>query len=750
MRENREEMKRRVFHRIVTCLISISLTAVSALPGHAADADEGRLRGEIDLGLQLLDLDGRSYKYGEYTGTDRDGIYFIGGADLHYNRGSRYYLDLKADRLGYDSRGIRLDTGLYGGYRLSLGYDETPHLVSSSSKTPFYGVGTSRLVLPPGFVAASTTSGMTTLPSSLKDVKLEVDRKTSTMGFETPLGSGLDFKLTFKNEQKDGVKSMGGPLGIHGGFTSSVVLPEPVDYSTNEITASIAYNGKSANAEFTYHLSVFDNNNESLTWSVPFLKYGPPPPTSPTYPSTARTSLPPNNRYQNFGLSGGVNFGDSARISAMAEYGIMEQDTDLLPYTINPASTVGTPLPRKTSEAEIDVKHLEFNLWARPLKGLDLNTRYRYYETDNKTPSDLFLRIINDTGNQVATTDSTAAYNLPYDLKQNRINLDASWRLATGTTLKIGYEFDDKKRSYREVNETKENTYAAKLTTRPASYASLALHYSYGERRGDSYEASEAFDALHTRDHINTLAANVRFDNQPDTRKFDIAERDRTKYGANASFSGMKNTVVSLHYDHRDDEYSESVFGLWSSESDSFTMDMTVTPADFATIYLFYTWEHLSSSMNSRSFDGNSPVPVKAAQSSDPTRNWSMDQDDRNHTVGVGLDFLLLSRKLKLGVDYTLERSTTEIGLTAGSSLTTPAAMPDLATLRHRVDAKASYALSKDKTIGVGYQYENYSSDDWSTDGMSFTTITRVLPLSLSVADYESHAVFLTFTYRID
>lgn len=733
-------MRIRLHRKTLVWPVVILLAAVSALPGLAAD--EGRLRGEIDIGLHLLDLDGSSYKHGEYSGADRDGIYFTGALDLRYSRGSRYYLDLKADRLGYDSRVIRLDTGLYGGYKLSVGYAEIPHLISNSSSTPFYGVGEKRLTLPAGFVTASTTSGMTTLPSSLKDVKLELDRKTSTIGFAAPLRSGVDFKMTFKNERKEGVKSVGGPLGSEG--SSSVVLPEPVDYSTSEITASIAYKGEEANVDFKYHLSVFDNNSESLTWDAPFIKFVA---LSPDFPAIARTSLPPGNRYQNFSLSGGINLGNSARISAIAEYGIMEQDADLLPYTINPASTVGTPLPRRTAEAEIDVRHLEVNLWTRPLKGLDVNTRYRYYETGNRTPSDLFRGVFNDTGNQAAPDGDTAAYNLPFDLKQNRINVDATCRLGQRTTFRAGYELDDVQRSYREISRIRENTYTAKLTTRPNLSTSLTLNYAYGERRGGRYQESRVFEALHTQDYINTLTPDVRFDNHPDTRKFDIADRDRTRYGANLSISGISDAVIGIYYDHREDEYRKSVFGLRSTESDAFTVDLTMTPADFATIHAFYTYEHLSSSMNSRSYGEG---PSKAVQSSDPTRNWSVEQNDRNDTVGVGVDFLLLSRRLTIGMDYTLERSITDTGFTAGSALEAPARMPELTTLQHRVGVKARYMVSRDKTIGLEYKYENYSSDDWSTDGLDYATIAQVLPLSLSVKDYEAHAVYLTFTYRFD
>ena len=76
--------------------------------------------------------------------------------------------------------------------------------------------------------------------------------------------------------------------------------------------------------------------------------------------------------------------------------------------------------------------------------------------------------------------------------------------------------------------------------------------------------------------------------------------------------------------------------------------------------------------------------------------------------------------------------------------------LPDLKTKLQTVNTSAKYKLTKNTTVGVGYQYENYKSDDWATDSVdpASTILANVLTLSGSVPDYEAHQAMLTVAYN--
>src|SRR3990172_8337047 len=125
----------------------------------------GVLTGSITIGGALVDLNNKSAKHGEYTGIDNDRFYLSSDADLSYNKDASY-VDLRIKDLGLDNRGIYIEGGRYGKYKLFLEYSELPHLISNNSKTTFDGVNTGNLTLPAGFVKSSSTSTMTNLNSS--------------------------------------------------------------------------------------------------------------------------------------------------------------------------------------------------------------------------------------------------------------------------------------------------------------------------------------------------------------------------------------------------------------------------------------------------------------------------------------------------------------------------------------------------------------------------------------------------------
>lgn len=662
--------------------------------------------GTVTVGAGTVSLDNDSSKYGEYNGITEDEAFFVGDAEITY-KSNGYHMDFTVEDVGHDDRNISIDSGRPGTYRLHLEYDESPHMISNTAKTPFRGDGSDNLTLPT--LAQYTTSADIVAAFGLHDVELETKRRSGKIGYSRTLREGLDFSLSFKRERKNGTQSIGGVVMANSGkWASSSILPEPVDYTTDDLNVALEYGGTAYQASLAYNLSQFNNADESLTWQNPFARYvAPGPPATDPYATDGRLALPPDNRSQRLTFNGGAALTDTTRISLTAEYGITEQDEDLLPY----ATTATDPLPRESADAEMTSKHLGLNIASRPVRGLAVTAKYRYYETENDTPFDNYSIVFNDTvGKRAVET------NKPYDYKQNRGNLDISYKVAKGTTLKLGFEHEIMERDERDVEETTEDTYSARVTSRISPAATLGLNYSASDREIDDDSALG------------------------DMRTFDVADRDRTKYGANVAFSMSQDATLGINYNQYSDDYDESVFGLQESDSRSYTLDASFAPTKRAALHAFYTREELDFSLANQYFTFSPGYTYLG--------DWYADHESVNDTAGLGASFELMGKRLSLNIDYIYARSTTAIDFTSTGGLTGDD-MTDLETRRDTLEIDARYKMDKKLSLGLGYQYEKYEEDNWSRDGLSQTSIDYVLLMIGEEPDYDAHMIKLYATYRL-
>lgn len=695
-------------------------------------------QGRVTLGGAAVRLDRESFKFAEYDRIPDDGFYAVGEADLHYQRRD-YHFDFRGEGLGLQNRHLSLGSGRYGRYEILLDYDQFVKRNSNTSLTPFDGAGGINLTLPSGFVTGANSQSLTTLQSSLKEVDLVLKRKRATSGLSYVLGPIL-LDLSLMREYKEGIGSIGGVVGTNGGTGRSIVLPEPVDHITDDLRAAVSYSGEVSQIALEYHYSQFNNREESLSWDNPFnVTVGGADPYQSPLPSNgfqARLQLPPDNLAHDISLSGGLNLPYRTRISARVGYGQMKQNEALLPFS---TSTDTSLLPRQTAAAEIDTALLWLNVASRPLQRLSLDAQYKDFRTKNKTPRDLFryVKTDNTLGTQAAITAEHALYNLPYDWTQSLMKLDASYYLMTGTTLKLGYDRDTVGRDYREIRKTRENTYRAGFRSTYFSKAHAGVNVSAGRRKGlDDYNHANIYSEIHTPEHIAAISnPDLRFENHPELRKFDIADRRRYKYGANLTTFPHETTTVGLSYNFTGDEYDPSKIGLQDRDDRSVTVDVSVAPFEALSVHGFYTIQEIDFRQVGRNFGS------VVAQVQDPNRNWRIDHDDDTDTMGTGFNLSMMDHRVTINGTYSFSVSNIATDIEAGPALTPPAVdLPDLKTRLHSVELSGQYRVTEQLSVGIGYQYEIYKSEDFATAGVDpgSSVIAAVVTLSGSVPNYRA------------
>lgn len=776
----------------------MNIALIAALCAVGAQPAAAEFEGNIEVGGTQVTTDNESSKFMEYRGSnDGDGIYLLSDIDLIYGS-EAFYLGLTGTDLGLDTRNILFESGKYGRYRFYIEYDQLPKFISNTSRTIFDGAGSDNLTLPSTYVGNGSTTNPKTLIDqiingtnglggigNLRDVDLKLERKSVASGFSMTYLKGLiDFNLSARQEKKEGTKSLGAvvqsSLTTGGGPRTTMILPEPVDYTTNELKASVAYNRKNGQIGLEYYLSSFDNAKESLSWENPYF-YGAANPV---------ISLPPDNRYQRTALTGGLDLPLSSRITVVAEYGKMTQNEDLLPYHADPTSAANGTEPRDSAEAEIDTRLFNVNLTSRPISRLNISARYRNYETDNKTKVNLFQYSVADGQNNIATTgtggstsiyadgtsastlpcsatnpcysfgvqgqaainSSRARYNEPFDYEQKQLKLDVSYVLPANTTLSAGYDQDVITRDHREADKTKEDTYRAGLRTNISDFAALGGKYLKGKRSYDEYSGAVNLES-HTQDYIDTTlnaGTNPRtWINHPDLRKYDVANRDRENYSAYLTVFAVDTVTLGVNYSNGNDDYPDTLLGLTETSSEAYTVDASFNPAETVAMYGYYTNERLRSMQIGRALTSTTSSWY------DTTRDWTSANKDSIDTLGAGLNLSLLKGKLSINPDYTYARSKTVIDLAGGGYFTGTAAiepLPDLKTERHTLNVTARYKMTENWTVGAGYLYEMFRSNDWATDNVTLddtsTVPTNLIPLSDSVPNYVAHAGSITVAYR--
>jgi MtrB/PioB family decaheme-associated outer membrane protein len=717
-------------------------------------ADEGaddvrrltRPHSEIELGLGHVGSG--SYKFGDFRGLGESGGYAIANLGI-VRRGENDtgYLIVNGSNLGLDSRNLRIEAGQQGDFGLRFEYDQLPKLFSDSYQTPYVDPGHTTLRLPDGWVEANGTAGMTQLGSSMRDFDVETMRKSVGLGLTKYLPAGWRASLSFKREKKDGNRFIGAVIGNSGGNPRAAILPEPVDYTTDQVEATARYTTRKLQLQLGYYGSFFRNDNAALAWQNPYANapgnaWGNPA-VGYSGGGFGQIGLPPDNDFHQISASGGYNLSRHTRIAGKLSFGRMTQDDPFLPYSINPGLSVTTPMPRASLDGRIDTTHASVKLSSRPAPRLHLTAAYRFDDRDNRTPQAQYLYIGGDSMDQRGVASAQARVNLPGSSTKHQLHAEADYRLAGGTKLSFGYEYDRVKKTFEPIDSEEEHTVEAGVHHHFAGLGMMGVRYEHSARSTSDYNGAAPVLASYSPEYMATLAPELRWDDLPGMKKFFLADRNRDKLHAFLAMSPGERVDLQLGVDYHQDRYPDSEFGLEKTTGWMANVDASFRATDEVSAHMFATYEDYGSDQNSRQYSGGG---AKAGQSADPNRNWSMSASDRTLTLGLGFRFKPEGR-YEFGGDLSHADSRGKIRFEAGSALTA-LPLPDLVTRLDRLELFGRYWLRQDVSLNLRYIYEQYLSRDWAYDEVLPATLANVIGTNQASPDYEVHMLGVSVSYR--
>lgn len=735
--------------------VSIAVIGLGApLSAWSSDDDDDvqrQLRPESTIEIGIGHVDSGTYKFGDFTGLDNTGIHGIANIEVVKRGGAdARWLEIVGRNLGLDSRSLRIEGGVQGDYKLRMEYDAIPKLWTDSYHTPFANPGSSALSLPVGWVPGNTTKLMPGLATGMQSYDISQTRKSLALGVSKLLPAGWEVAFDFKRDKKDGDRLIGGVFGSNGGNPRAAILPEPLDYTTDQFEAIARYVAPKLQLQFGYYGSLFKNDHRSLAWQNPYdntawlplmvnAGYGQPG-------EWGQLSLPPDNQFHQINASGSYQFSKDTRLSGAFSYGRMTQDEKFLPYTINPTILLSSPLPRNSLDGKINTTHasLKFNTKLAPT--LFFNASYRYDDRDNKTPRSLYYMVSGDVSPQPlpGTPSGNIRVNLPFSSTKHHAEANLDWRVAAQTKLKFGYEYDWVKRTYEPIDREREHTAKIGVDHRFNEMASGGITYSYSDRDTDTYDPTKPFREAFPLDWTGT---GLGVDNVPTQKRFFIAPRKRDKLRAYANFMPNERLDLQFGVDYKNDDYYKSRHGLREAGGWSTHFDANFTASEAFSTHMFASYEDYSSKQRSSQFV-NVVGAITPPTFLDPNRDWKVKVDDRTLTLGLGFR-ASPSERYEFGGDFSHAYSKGEIKTTVGPLVTTLAnPIPDITSRLNRFELFGKYHLQKDLSLNMRYIYERYRSKDFAFDNLLANSANNVIGTGQLSPDYRAHLVGVSLSYR--
>jgi MtrB/PioB family decaheme-associated outer membrane protein len=648
--------------------------------------------GSVDAGVGHVS--DKSSKFGEYNGLDKQGGFFIGDGAARFRGADGYYWNFNASDLGLASRSLDAEGGRQGKYKLTFKADEISHALSDSARTPFAGNGGPSLTVPVGFPAATT--GAMPLAATLQQVDLDTQRKRLAIGASMLGASDWEYSIKFSHETKDGMKRTAGAF-----FANSAQFVEPVDYVTDQVDASVSYTGARFQAKLAYYASRFDNGNDALRWRNPFLVPGTPGALA------GQLALAPDNQFHQFLATAAYQFGDSTRGSADVAWGRMTQNQNFLASTLNTGLAVPA-LPGSSLDGSAATLDANIKLTTEISKQFRLNAIYTHNDRDNQTAQAIYPSVSTDMFLASART------NLPYSFTLDKLKLNADYRFTPLAKLVVGYDHDRRRRTFQEVDTTKEDTFWGKFTTRALDNVDVTLKLSHGERRGSDYLA----------------VPGIALEN-PLLRKYSMANRDRDSAEFRIDIAASETINIGLGVESSRDDYTDSAIGLKSGRDLGLNADVSWAVSDQTTLHLFGNRQEIQSSQ--------SGSQMFAAP------DWTGENKDTINTIGIGVKHAAIKDKLDIGANYTWSRTSSDISVNTG---VTNSAFPQLGTSLDSFKLYANYRLSESLSLLGSYWYERYGTSNWMLDGVAPGTIPNILTLGEQSPNYHVHVIRLLMRYK--
>jgi MtrB/PioB family decaheme-associated outer membrane protein len=693
-----------------------------------------------------------------------------------------YAIDFWAKDVGFNNQFYSFDWSKAGEHYLTLEWDQIPHLISTSAKTIFAGLGSTHLTVDDTlqtnlqanarFATSTGAAGVTArtnienfINGAASNVTVATQRDKGTIGYRNTQNSKWEFKVEYSDEHRTGTR----PLNINWGYgfnanpgfpTNFVEAIQPLDDRTQNINASAQYVGTLWGQRWIMNLgyagSFYDNSLQSFDAENPFCITCANSGASDRGPNLLHMPLAPSNFANAFTLRNVVDVSEKSRYSSTVQYNMMRQNEAFVDTQTN-GLVLPDALPASSANAKVDALLFNNVLTTQLSKDVKSTLRYRYYDVDNRTPELLWGSYIR-ADSSIITTDRR---NLAIAYTKQNASMDLNWRAMEGLVVGGGYGWEQYDRFRRDVDVTDEHSGKLYADTDLFGIARLRSSALYSIRRYDNYDAEALVEHFGLQFSENT----------EQMRKFDIANRDRIKLENFLEIPINQSLTITPNFGLRNDVYPTDIvnqLGVSRDNGWNAGIELAARLSPNLGVVLSYNYEERERHM--RDCCGGALGGVI------PENIWSSTINQHFHTVIAAVDWKPLPNKLDFKAEYILAFSSEandtvpcpsgNVGCTGGGTGVTTTQFPTELTNFQRFSLMARYWFDPAFAHQMGwkgeayarlrYIYERNHSQNWAIDGLTpyiptedqTTDLTgggRSIFLGAINPNYDAQIVALTF-----
>jgi MtrB/PioB family decaheme-associated outer membrane protein len=679
-------VRRGIIAVVLTFVVLAGYTFNAAAQTIAASQTTPSKKIEVGVG----GVSGNSFKFGEYNGLQNQGPFGIGRFDLRggaaYDSTSAWRWRLTGTNLGLETRSLFAEFGKQGKFRFSFGYDELLANRSDTYQTPYLGAGTNNLTLPAnwikpkvpqanannlnfrafdpiagtgsvfssaGVLTAPTAAQLATLASiraadgpDFQNFDIATKRTRVDAGFSYSPNQQWEIPLSFSHEHKSGTKELGAVTSYVN--ENAVIIPDLVDYDTEQANASVNYKLKKLFLTLAYYGSFFNNNVQSMTWQDT---------ADPTKTTTMASE--PSNQFNQFSLTAGYKISANTKLVVTGSYGRNTQDDAFLGPSTASNGQLAFGLPAGSLKGLVVTSAVSAKLTAKPGKKWNFSAAYKFDNRDNQTPVNTYLfQDANETkggvspfagrvGLPAAVGSNTNIYaNRAYSKQVNQVNLQSEFAVAKKQWVEAGYDWQKIDRSCSgawincaDAPTTNEHTLRAEWRKSTVENITGRVAYAYSWRRGKYDE--NAFLALVPMANVvptgsattsvlgylqqtgltgfgpiaglpttpltgdaaifspnNNIVPQSLYGSRnninelPGMRRYMVADRNRHKVRSNLEWQATDNFSLQGAGEFNDDDYLHSTYGLKKAVFWQASVDASYVASANLLADLFYTYDN--------------------------------------------------------------------------------------------------------------------------------------------------------------
>ena len=579
-------------------------------------------------------------------------------------------------------------------------------------------------------------------------VNVQVLRERTDIVVDMAPNEPYSAKVNYRREQRHG----------SGGLSSNYIsyqieTPSVTEYLTQDVGFDGSITRPWGNVHAGLHYNWFTDQVPSLVFDNPFRATDALSVTVGTGaaatgvggPAEGRMVNPPSNSEYITSLGTTLKMGHHTRITADVNLGRMAQNDQFFPYMTNTA--VVTPvlaaqtssLPVQSLNGKINTNSVVLAITSRPTEPLHLALRFRRYDLDNQTPRITFPGY----GSWDRTWSAGARINVPYSYTNSRLDGIADFDIGKLVTLEGAYRRTTIDRTFREVEQTVENSVNAAVIMHVAEMANLRAMYEKGRRGYNGLDLARSEDASFVVPPTGLSANALARDG---SLRFDLSNRDSDRAGIIFDISPGNITSFAFTYLHNMDTYNDTFYGLQNVSYDTYTGEVTLTPNEQWNLSAYYTHEKNGSAQVN---NGTSNFPA--------VDNFTVGLNDSVDTAGASAMFKLVPNKATLNLSGRYQNLVGTAAFTTQPNSTYQLARASVGGVQNipnadnaklaRFDASVDCAVSPRVMLTLGTWYEDYVFSDVDSVGLQ-NIYPGAFFLALNDGSYTATVAYVRVTYR--